>query len=69
MAKKMVCALLLVAVLFSFTGCASGSGDFFYRAWKHLEWHILGAYKDLCELHREIDRYVFNLDERNPDRY
>lgn len=44
-------------------------GDFFYRAWKHFEWHLLGAYKDLVEFHRDIDRYVFNLDERNPDRY
>ena len=69
MAKKLGLALMMVVVLFSFSGCAAGGGDFFYRAWKHFEWHILGAYKDLCEFHREVDRYIFNLDERNPDRY
>jgi hypothetical protein len=49
--------------------CARDSGSVFYRVWKHVEWHILGAYKDFVELHKDIDRYAFNLDERNPDRY
>lgn len=69
MLKKLSLVLMLALVAFTFSGCAAGGGDFFYRTWKHLEWHILGAYKDLVELHREIDRYVFNLDERDPDRY
>ncbi len=69
MAKKLGLVFMMVVVMFSFSGCASGGGDFFYRAWKHLEWHILGAYKDLVNLHRDIDRYVFNLDERDPNRY
>ncbi len=69
MAKKLALALLIAVIAFTFTGCARGGGDFMYRGWKHFEWHILGAYKDLVELHREIDRYVFNLDERDPDRY
>ena len=69
MAKKAALILMLVVVAFAFSGCASGGGDFWYRSWKHIEWHFLGAYKDLVELHKDIDRYVFNLDERNPDRY
>jgi hypothetical protein len=69
MLKKLGTAALLAAVMIGFSGCASGGGDFFYRGWKHLEWHILGAYKDLVNVHRDIDRYIFNLDERNPDRY
>ncbi len=68
MAKKVGMALLIAVVAVSSSGCG-GSGGIFYRAWKHFEWHLLGAYKDLVELHKEIDRYVFNLDERNPDRY
>jgi hypothetical protein len=67
--KKFGMALLMVVVALSFSGCARESGSVFYRIWKHLEWHVLGAYKDLVELHKEIDRYAFNLDERNPDRY
>jgi hypothetical protein len=67
--KRFGMALLVAAVAFSFTGCARDPGNVFYRAWKHIEWHILGAYKDFVELHKEIDRYAFNLDERNPDRY
>ena len=50
-------------------GCAAGGGDFFYRGWKHIEWHVLGAYKDLTQLHRDIDKFIFNLDDRDPDRY
>lgn len=69
MLKKLGVALAFVALSFGFSGCAAGGGDFFYRGWKHFEWHILGAYKDLVQLHRDVDRYVFNLDERNPDRY
>ena len=67
--KKIGIALLVAAVAFSFSGCARDSGSVWYRAWKHIEWHILGAYKDFVQLHKEIDRYAFNLDERNPDRY
>ena len=69
MAKKLGLSLALVAVLLSFSGCAAGGGDFFYRGWKHLEWHVLGAYKDLTQLHRDIDKFIFNLDDRDPDRY
>ena len=69
MVRKLAVVVMLVVVMVGFTGCARGSGDFFYRGWKHLEWHILGAYKDLVQFHRDIDRYVFNLDERDPDRY
>ena len=68
MLKRMTCALMLAIVLVGFSGCVGG-GDFFYRGWKHIQWHILGAYKDFAQLHREIDRYFFNLDERDPDRY
>lgn len=69
MAKKLGLVLMMFVIVFSFSGCASGGGDFFYRMFKHFEWHVLGAYKDLVEFHRDIDKYVFNLDERNPDRY
>ena len=68
MIRKLAVMATLVVVMIGFTGCAGG-GDFFYRGLKHLEWHILGAYKDLVQFHRDIDRYVFNLDERDPDRY
>jgi hypothetical protein len=69
MAKKLLVGCLIIVVALSFSGCAHGGGDFLYRAWKHFEWHVLGAYKDLVDLHRAIDKYVFNLDERDPDRY
>ncbi len=62
----MVAVVAVAAMVFS--GCAQDR-SFYYRGWKHIEWHLLGAYKDLVELHKEIDRYIFNLDERDPDRY
>jgi hypothetical protein len=51
------------------SGSAAGGGDFFCRAWNHLEWHVQGAYQDLTHLHRDIDKYIFNLDDGDPDRY
>ncbi len=69
MAKKLGLVLMMLVIALTFSGCARDSGSVFNRVWKHLEWHLLGAYKDLVELHKEIDRYIFNLDERDPDRY
>ena len=67
--KKICLAFALAVAVSGFAGCAHDSGSVFYRGWKHIEWHILGAYKDLVDLHKEIDWYMFNLDERDPDRY
>ena len=67
--KKLGIALLMAVVVAAFSGCAQDSGGVFYRIWKHFEWHLLGAYKDLANLHKDIDKFIFNLDERDPDRY
>ena len=69
MAKKLTHLFLIAVIAVAFTGCARGGDGLFYRTWKHVEWHVLGAYKDLTDLHREFDRYIFDLDERDPDRY
>jgi len=69
MVKRLGLVLMMALVAVTFSGCSNDSGSVFYRAFKHLEWHILGAYKDLVDLHKEIDRYFFDLDERDPDRY
>jgi hypothetical protein len=69
MVRKTFLGLLLVVAVVAFSGCAMGSGGVLHRGWNHLQWHILGAYKDLTNLHEEIDKYVFNLDIRDPDRY
>jgi hypothetical protein len=69
MVKRIGLVLMMAVVAVTFSGCSHDSGSVFYRAFKHLEWHILGAYKDLVDLHKEIDRYFFDLDERDPDRY
>lgn len=69
MLKKLALGVTALLVAISFSGCAAGGGDFFYRGWKHLEWHVLGAYKDLVQLHKDFDKFIFNLDERDPDRY
>ncbi len=53
-------ALLVLPVL----GC-SMFGDL----WDHTKWHLHGAYQDLVNIEKTIDRHIFNLDETNPDRY
>lgn len=70
MARRLKRLGIVAGIVLVLAGCARDTGDgFFYRTWKHIQWHILGAYKDFVELHKEVDRYFFNLDERNPDRY
>ena len=69
MGKKIALGIMLLIVVVAFSGCAAGGGSVLHRGWNHIQWHILGAYKDLVNLHEEIDKYVFNLDIRDPDRY
>ena len=71
MAKKLALVFLLGVALIAFSGCASGGGigGTLHRGWNHIQWHILGAYKDLVNIHEEVDKYFFNLDIRDPDRY
>lgn len=69
--KKMALAALLGVVLCG-SGCgivARGGEDFVFRAWKHVELHILKFYKQFVKMHEEVDRYVFDLDWEDPDNY
>ncbi len=60
--------LAILGLLALAAGCSS-TEELGYRFWKHIEWHLHGAYQDLVEIHKFVDRHAFNLDERNPDRY
>ena len=63
--KKSHLALLLgVLILPVLFGC--GAID---SLWDHTKWHLHGAYQDLVDIEKTIDRHIFNLDETNPDRY
>ncbi len=64
--KKTSRALLLMAVLVvpAILGCSGIDA-----LWDHTKWHLHGAYQDLVEIEKTIDRHIFNLDETNPDRY
>lgn len=72
MAGKIFVILLIAVCLIAFMGCrfiGHGGEDFPYRAWKHIELHILKFYKELVKMHAEIDRYIFDLDWEDPDNY
>jgi hypothetical protein len=72
MVGKGLIVVLIVVLMFSMVGCrivGHGGEDFFYRAWKHIELHILKIYKELVKMHAEIDRYIFDLDWEDPDNY
>ena len=67
--KNMARIALLGLSALGLWGCAHGGEDVYQRGWSHTEWHVLGAYKEFVGLHEDFDRYFFNLDTRNPDRY
>jgi len=72
MLGKGLLVLLIAVMIFSLVGCrivGHGGEDFLYRAWKHIELHILKIYKELVKMHAEIDRYIFDLDWEDPDNY
>ena len=69
--RKLALVALSVLTLFSFSGCRIGGGgeDFPYRGWKHVEWHFYKFHRQLVNLHVQIDRFIFDLDEEDPDNY
>jgi hypothetical protein len=72
MLKKILVVVLIAVLMVSMSGCriiGRGGEDFPYRAWKHIELHILKFYKELVKMHAEIDRYIFDLDWEDPDNY
>lgn len=70
MLKRLVLVLLLVTFLSVFaSGCSRAGNDFIYRSMKHLELHTLVLYKQFTDLHKDIDRFIFKLDEDDPTIY
>ena len=70
--KAMLLVLMALFMVAPNSGCrliGRGGEDFPYRAWKHIELHILKFYKELVKMHAEIDRYIFDLDWEDPDNY
>jgi hypothetical protein len=63
--KKLLSVLLLAGILFGVSGC----GDYLYRVKNYTEWHIKGAYNDLIDMQRWIDKHVMNQDVMNPNDY
>ncbi len=62
--------LLVVLILFlAVAGCSRAGHDFIYRSMKHLELHTLVLYKQFTDLHHDIDRFIFKLDEEDPTIY
>jgi hypothetical protein len=64
--KIFVWVILMILVVTTLGGCALSTSE---SATKHLNLHLLKAYRDLVELHREIDWFWFDLDEEDPDLY
>jgi hypothetical protein len=62
--------ILLAGILMLGGGCTTAPTEPpLYRIRKHLEYHFLVPYKQLVELHREIDWYFFGIDEMDPGIY
>lgn len=64
MKKFLLVALAAGVLLPAGAGCTH-----MRRAFDHTKWHINGAYQDLVDIHKTVDRHFFDMDERNPDRY
>ena len=70
MIKKTLMLLVVTVLLVSgLVGCMTYGDTTGERRSRHMELHLLVPYKQLVELHREIDYFIFNLDEGNPNLY
>jgi hypothetical protein len=69
--RKILLILFLIFLVLILLSCQTGRGgeDWLYRTKKHLELHVLKFYKQLTELHKDIDRYIFDLDIEDPENY
>ena len=62
MLKKLAIAVLLGGFLAGLGGCSLFD-------WGHNWRHIKSFFRDMHELHKEIDRHFLNYDEDNPHNY
>lgn len=69
MKRVLVLVLVSVAFLTFVVGCFTYGENVEERMVKHLELHLMPPYRQLIELHREIDYFIFNLDETDPNLY
>ncbi|MFH1231846.1 MAG: hypothetical protein V1709_10160 [Planctomycetota bacterium] len=70
MLKKIL--LLVVVSLVALTGCI-GYNTKWEPSWtngfEHEKTHFRVLWQDMADVHRFIDRHLFNLDEDDPSRY
>lgn len=53
-------------------GCIGFTHDWepsWKNGWMHEKKHFAAFWQDMSEIHRFIDRHLFNFDERDPTRY
>jgi hypothetical protein len=69
-ARRLIHLLLGAAGVLALSGCArDADGDFWHMSREHLEFHVLGGTETFQELHRVIDRHLFDHNVRDPDAY
>lgn len=71
--KRMILTICLGGiVLGSLLGCIGFTPDWdpsWEKGWVHEKRHFAAFWQDMGEIHRFIDRHIFNFDEKDPSRY
>ncbi|MHC5018630.1 MAG: hypothetical protein ACYTGX_00685 [Planctomycetota bacterium] len=62
MRNRIICALILGCMTLGAAGCSLWD-------WKHNWRHIKSFFRDMHELHVEVDRHFLNYDEDDPYNY
>jgi|GEM_PF-2749976 len=68
--KMLLLTMVVVCGLVMFlTGCSTYGENTDMSIAEHSKFHFRAPYRQLVELHREIDYFIFNIDETDPDLY
>lgn len=70
--KRILLVVVFLLGSFFMLNCGTnvrGGDDYLYRSYKHSELHILKLAKQLEEIHRQLDWFLFDVDEEDPYNY
>lgn len=72
MTKRIMLIALGAFILGSIVGCIGFTPDWepsWKNGWMHEKQHFSAFWQDMGDIHRFIDRHLFNFDENDPTRY
>ena len=70
--RSLILGLLVSGIISLLVSCIGYTTDWdpsWTNRYEHEKRHMRAFWQDMAEVHRFIDRHLFNFDEEDPDRY